>query len=87
MNKVLQDSVDMETIQKMVRHALSILLVCATWSLSLPILACTRVLYQGPAGRVLTGRTMDWKLEILSNLWIFPRGMKRHGAAGPNSLT
>jgi choloylglycine hydrolase len=30
---------------------------------------------------------MDWKLEILSNLWIFPQGMERHGAAGPNSLT
>lgn len=47
--------------------------------------ACTRVVYQGPEGRVLTGRTMDWKLPIVSNLWAFPRGMARDGAAGARS--
>ncbi len=29
---------------------------------------------------------MDWKLEIGSNLWAFPRGMRRTGAAGPDSV-
>jgi len=29
---------------------------------------------------------MDWKNDVASNLWIFPRGMKRNGMAGPNSL-
>jgi len=48
--------------------------------------ACTRVVYQGPDGRILTGRTMDWKLPIVSNLWAFPRGMERNGAAGPRSV-
>lgn len=48
--------------------------------------ACTRVVYQGPDGRILTGRTMDWKLPIVSNLWVFPRGMERNGAAGPRSV-
>jgi choloylglycine hydrolase len=47
--------------------------------------ACTRVVYLGPDDRVLTGRTMDWKLPIVSNLWAFPRGMERDGAAGPRS--
>ena len=28
---------------------------------------------------------MDWKLPIVSNLWAFPRGMTRDGAAGPRS--
>lgn len=48
--------------------------------------ACTRVVYLGPEGRVLTARSMDWSLPMLSNLWIFPRGMARTGEAGPRSL-
>lgn len=53
----------------------------------LPAAACTRAVYLGPEGRVLTGRTFDWKLPITSNLWVFPRGMARDGAAGPRSVT
>lgn len=68
------------------QRTLSALLLSAVLFLSSPAEACTRAIYQGPEGRVLTGRTMDWKLEILSNLWIFPRGMERSGAAGPNSM-
>lgn len=48
--------------------------------------ACTRAVYLGPNDRVLTGRTFDWKLPITSNLWVFPRGMKRDGTAGPRSV-
>jgi penicillin V acylase-like amidase (Ntn superfamily) len=29
---------------------------------------------------------MDWKFEIGTNLWAFPRGVHRTGEAGPNSL-
>ncbi|MCP9460718.1 MAG: linear amide C-N hydrolase [Nitrospira sp.] len=47
--------------------------------------ACTRVVYLGPEGRILTGRSMDWKLPMVSNLWAFPRGMARAGAAGARS--
>jgi choloylglycine hydrolase len=28
---------------------------------------------------------MDWVQDISNNLWVFPRGMKRDGAAGPGS--
>lgn len=48
--------------------------------------ACTRVVYQGKDNTVLTGRTMDWKEDSRSNLWIFPRGMKRNGEIGKNPL-
>ena len=47
--------------------------------------ACTRAVYLGPDDRVLTGRSMDWKMPIVSNLWVFPRGMERDGAAGERS--
>ena len=41
----------------------------------------TRVLYNGEGGRVLTGRSMDWKTELDTDLWVFPRGIERDGAA------
>lgn len=53
----------------------------------LPTYACTRVVYLGSENTVLTGRTMDWSQEMQSNLWVFPRGMKRDGAAGPQSIS
>ena len=49
-------------------------------------LACTRTLYVGDGNLVLTGRNMDWKEDMFSNLWVFPAGMKRNGAAGPKSI-
>lgn len=69
-----------------IQKTLLSLFLSTTLFMAAPAQACTRVVYQGPAGRILTGRSMDWKLEILSNLWIFPRGMVRDGAAGPNSM-
>jgi choloylglycine hydrolase len=48
--------------------------------------ACTRLVYLGANEQVITARSMDWKHDIRTNLWVFPRGMKRSGEAGPNSL-
>nr|WP_297169331.1 linear amide C-N hydrolase [uncultured Dysgonomonas sp.] len=48
--------------------------------------ACTRVVYQGPNNTILTARSMDWKEDIMSNMWVFPKGMDRNGEVGPNSL-
>lgn len=48
--------------------------------------ACTRLVYLGANEQVITARSMDWKSDIGTNLWLFPRGMKRSGEAGPNSL-
>ena len=42
--------------------------------------ACTRVVYEGPEGMIATGRTMDWKEDLHTNLYIFPRGLHRKGA-------
>ncbi|MBD8347290.1 linear amide C-N hydrolase [Dysgonomonas sp. HGC4] len=47
---------------------------------------CTRVVYTGTNEMIVTGRTMDWKTELYSNIWIFPRGMERNGKTGQNSL-
>lgn len=50
------------------------------------IKSCTRVVYQGPDNTIITARSMDWEEDIGTNLWIFPRGMKRNGETPPNSL-
>src|SRR5262245_34269964 len=47
---------------------------------------CTRALYVGAGNLVITGRGMDWAEDIFSNLWVFPRGLTRDGAAGPRSV-
>lgn len=48
--------------------------------------ACTRLVYLGPNDNVITARSMDWKNDIATHLWIFPRGMERSGEAGNRSL-
>ena len=48
--------------------------------------ACTRVVYQGPNGMVITARSMDWVDEIPADLWIFPRGAERQGEVGIQSF-
>lgn len=48
--------------------------------------ACTRLVYLGANDDVITARSMDWKTDVATNLWIFPRGMHRSGEAGKNSI-
>ncbi len=48
--------------------------------------ACTRLVYLGSNGNVITARSMDWKSDVATNLWILPRGISRSGEAGPNSI-
>ena len=48
--------------------------------------ACTRVVYEGPDGMIATGRTMDWKEDPQTNLYIFPRGMEKKGAESAETI-
>lgn len=55
--------------------------------LSLPVAhACTRLVYLGENQDVITARSMDWKIDVATNLWVFPSGMQRSGEVGPNSI-
>ena len=49
--------------------------------------ACTRVTYLGPDENVITARSMDWAEDPGTDLWSFPKGLKRDGAAGPGSIS
>jgi penicillin V acylase-like amidase (Ntn superfamily) len=50
-----------------------------------PADACTRAVYFGKDTQTVTGRTMDWLEDMRTNLWVFPRGMKRDGGLGETS--
>jgi len=65
--------------------------ICAAVLASTSILvasaeACTRFVYHGAGDEIITARSMDWKTDVGTNLWVFPRGMQRSGEAGPNSI-
>jgi choloylglycine hydrolase len=49
--------------------------------------ACTRAVYFGKEQQTVTGRSMDWSEDTLTNLWIFPRGMARDAGLAQGSLT
>ncbi len=51
-----------------------------------PAAACTRALYVAKDGTVIAGRSMDWGEDLKSNMWVLPRGMKRDGMGGKNSI-
>lgn len=49
-------------------------------------MACTRVVYLGNEQNVMTARSMDWKVDVGSNIWVLPKQVRRDGAAGKNSI-
>lgn len=44
--------------------------------------ACTRVTYIGDSATV-TGRTLDWRTPIPTNLYVYPRGVKKQSFSDP----
>lgn len=59
--------------------------VTAVSILSINAQACTRVMCV-EEDRVITSRSMDWKKNIPTALWIFPREMSKDGDVGNTSL-
>ena len=41
--------------------------------------ACTRVVFIGDSAQVITGRTLDWKSNIPTNLYVYPAGIQKQG--------
>jgi len=69
------------TLGRIMGAALAVALLVTT-----PATACTRCMRGFADGSVIVGRSMDWMEDPGSEIWVFPRGMKRHGNAGPGSL-
>ncbi len=49
-------------------------------------MACTRVVYLSDEQNVITARSMDWKVDVGSNIWVLPNNVSRDGSAGKNSI-
>lgn len=73
-----------KTIKRIIFVALALTILPFVSPLQLQ--ACTRALYQGPDGTIVTGRSMDWAEKTGTDLWAFPRGMIRDGASGANTM-
>jgi len=77
----------MQTLTSPVRCVLTCLSIAALLLLtSAPSDACTRCVYLGPNDTVITGRTMDWRDEMDTFLWVFPRGAERNGETGESTV-
>lgn len=76
----------MSILKKSFTAACTSVLVAASMLAAPVVEACTRVVYLGADDQIITARSMDWSVDVGTNLWIFPRGMKRSGEAGPNSI-
>ncbi len=51
-----------------------------------PAQTCSRVLWDSGKA-VVVGRNMDWADPMPADLWVLPRGIKRDGMTGRNTLT
>ncbi len=71
------------------KNTLVTLLVGTTFFLTsgvLPAWTCTRAVYLGVNNLVITGRTMDWKEDPQSNIYLYPRGMQKRAAHTDNTV-
>lgn len=66
----------------------SVILLSGLSAIAIPPLseACTRAVYLGPDQTIITGRTMDWKEDPQSNLYLFPQGIQKQGALSDNTI-
>lgn len=67
-------------------RAAAIALCVSSLSLANVAEACTRFVYHGFDGQIITARSMDWKSDVMTNLYVLPKGAQRTGEAGPNSI-
>ena len=74
-------------IKNACRGPLAAFIATALLSASLAAEACTRALYVAKDGTVIVGRSMDWGEDMASNMWVLPRGMKRDGRGGANTIS
>jgi penicillin V acylase-like amidase (Ntn superfamily) len=65
------------------------LLVClaGAGALAEAALACSRVVWSDNGQAVVVGRSVEWEQPIATDLYALPRGIKRDGMTGPNTIT
>ncbi len=77
----------MRTNRAFSSRLITFIAACGALIASAPPEACTRALYVAKDGTVIVGRSMDWGEDMMSNMWVLPRGMKRDGRGGKNTIS
>lgn len=75
------------TTRNLLENWRAYLALLVAWVGVTPVLACTRILYTSGQGTVITARGMDWAEDMNSNLWVFPRGIKRQGLGTAKTIS
>lgn len=65
----------------------SVLALAVVASSAATSLACSRAIYVGPGGTIITARSNDWTGSQHTNLWLYPRGVSRDGGGAPGAIT
>jgi penicillin V acylase-like amidase (Ntn superfamily) len=68
-------------------HWIGVIVSVAIGLASFQAEACTRFIYQTGSNNFIVARSMDWAVDPNTDLWSFPRGMKRDGGMGGGSIT
>lgn len=71
---------------KGIKHTFGAAAVCAAALCPFQSDACTRVIYQGQDDIFVVARSLDWKTPIPTNLYVYPRGMKKTSHNLPGAL-
>ena len=66
-------------MKKIISSILPVAAVLAAGFITPDASACTRVVFVGDSAQVITGRTLDWKSNIPTNLYVYPRGLEKQG--------
>ncbi len=48
--------------------------------------ACSRILYKGENNLYIVARSLDWRTPIPTNLYVYPRGMRKVSSDQPNHI-
>lgn len=70
----------------MKRFLLIATFVAAFMAISQRAEACSRILYVGDSALRVVGRSLDWKMPIPTNLYVYPRGMRKKAHDLPGAL-
>jgi len=73
------------TIEKLATSFV-VLITILSMAVVSPAQACSRLVYHSSPNGPITARSMDWFADPNAKLWVFPKGMKRNGGAGANSI-
>ncbi|MEG3437214.1 linear amide C-N hydrolase [Pannus brasiliensis CCIBt3594] len=76
----------MRKLQRCRKLAITALSLVVAFAPIRAVFSCSRAMYVGPNGMIVTTRSNDWIGSQGTHLWMYPRGLKRDGAGGPGSI-